>query len=90
MFEKPINYAKLDHRFRRHHERLRARIAAMPRKLTCQACGGAGGEVEPVLDFGQGPWLTCSWCEGLGYVTPWLRGRWLKCQRRERKVAGHG
>lgn len=76
------NYAKLDSDYQRHHERYKRRVEAMPRKLVCQECGGMGGWVEPVLDFGQGPFEQCGWCEGTGYVTPWLRGQWLKFNRK--------
>lgn len=76
-----VNYAKMDNDRRRHHERYVRRISAMPRKLMCQDCGGAGGEVEPVLDYGEGPWFDCGWCEGTGHVLPHRRGEWLKYKR---------
>ena len=76
-----INYAKMDSDHRRHHERLQRRIAAMPRKLVCQACRGQGGEREIIDPEIGGPWFECGWCEGLGFVTPYLRGVWLRCQR---------
>jgi hypothetical protein len=63
---------------RAHHVRLKRFIEAMQHKLVCQDCGGAGGWIEPVLDYGQGPWFECGWCEGIGYVTPWVRGLWLR------------
>ena len=72
-----MKYAKIVSDNRRHHERLRRRIEAMPRKLTCQECGGAGGHV---LDDGR-PFEQCGWCEGLGYVTPWARAAWLRARR---------
>lgn len=75
-------YAKIHSDWRRHHLRFAARVERQ--KLVCQECGGSGGEVEPVLDYGQGPFVECGWCEGTGYVTPWLRGRWLRCKREER------
>jgi hypothetical protein len=67
---------------RRHHERFVRYVEAMPRKLICQDCGGAGGEIEVVLDFGEGPWEECGWCEGTGLVTPFLRGMWLAYKRK--------
>lgn len=50
-------------------------------KLICQECGGAGGYIEPVLDYGQGPWFDCGWCLGTGEVTPTVRGYWLAWKR---------
>ena len=34
----------------------------------CPACQGAGGEIEPILDYGQGPWYTCGYCKGTGRI----------------------
>ncbi len=77
-----LNFAKLCYFARAHHARFRLFIDSMPRELTCQDCGGGGGHVEPVLDDGSGPWEECGWCEGTGYVTPWIRGEWLRYKRR--------
>lgn len=76
-----MNYAKLNSDLARHHQRFKRRVEQAG--LLCQECGGSGGEVEPVLDYGEGPWIECGWCEGTGYVTPWLRGQWLKMRREE-------
>lgn len=75
-----VDYARLGYRYLSHHKRLARHVAAMPKKLVCQDCGGFGGEVIPVLDYGQGPFETCGYCEGLGYVTRWMRGVWLRHQ----------
>ena len=64
-----------------HYKRYKLYIQKANPKLICQACGGAGGEEEPVLDTGEGPWLDCGWCEGTGYVTRWTRGAWLKYRK---------
>ena len=80
-----VDYAKLDYRRRAHHERYKRRVDAMPKKLVCQDCGGDGGEVEPVLDYGEGPWMPCGWCEGTGYVTPYTRMLWLQWKRQEKR-----
>lgn len=72
------DYAKLDWRWQHHHERFHRFVTTMPRKLVCQECCGAGGEVEPVTDFGEGPFLMCGFCEGTGLVTPHIRGMWLR------------
>jgi hypothetical protein len=81
-----IDYAKFWAKQRYHHERYKRRVESMPRKLPCQACHGMGGEIEPVLDTGEGPWEECGWCEGTGLLTPWLRGLWLR-EQRPRKAA---
>ncbi len=78
-------YAKKSSDWWRHHQRFKLRVQKT--KLTCQECGGAGGEIEPVTDYGQGPFIDCGWCEGTGLMTPWLRGQWLKCKREERRIA---
>ncbi len=54
-------------------------------KLICQECGGSGGEVEPVLDDGSGPWEPCGMCEGTGYTSPHDRGMWLRWKKEEKK-----
>lgn len=78
---RPLDYPRWREYLRRHHDRFARRVEGG--RLTCQACRGAGGRVEPVLDFGQGPWEDCGWCEGTGKVTPWLRGLWLQYRRQE-------
>lgn len=76
-----INYRKLDSDYARHHARFSAHVAR--EGLVCQECRGAGGEVDPVLDDGSGPFNSCGWCEGTGKVTKWLRGLWLRMKREE-------
>src|SRR5207247_7219493 len=77
-----VDYARLSYRQIRHHKRYVRRIESMPKKLICQECGGRGGEIDVVIpESGQGPWVSCGWCEGVGFVTPWLRGRWLRTRR---------
>jgi hypothetical protein len=34
----------------------------------CPACHGEGGRVEPVLDFGEGPFEPCGFCNGRGII----------------------
>jgi len=78
-----FNYAELSYRNHQHFLRFQRRVEAT--KLVCQECGGAGGETVAVLDYGAGPWEPCGWCEGTGYLTPWLRGLWLRSKRKERQ-----
>lgn len=78
----PVNYAKFDWDWISHHRRYVRHVEAMPRKLVCQECGGAGGFHEPILDDGTGPTEPCGWCESTGFVTRWIRGLWLRSQSR--------
>ena len=78
------DYARLDWENQQHHLRFVSRV--MQTKLVCQDCGGGGGGTVPVLDDGSGPWEECGWCEGTGYVTPWLRGQWLQWKRQEQRA----
>lgn len=64
-----------------HYERYKRFVERIKPQLTCQECGGSGGEIDAVLDYGQGPWVDCGWCEGTGLVTPWIRGQWLRWKR---------
>lgn len=75
------DYARRSYQVQQHHERFRRYVEAMPRKLICQECGGGGGETVAVLDYGQGPFEECGFCEGTGLVTPWLRGLWLRWKK---------
>jgi len=79
-----IDYAKLSYRRTEHHKRFVKRV--LQTKLICQECRGLGGEREVILDDGSGPWIECGWCEGTGYVTPWLRGMWLRMKRKGAKA----
>jgi hypothetical protein len=78
-----VDYARLDYEMGEHRRRWAARVEA--EGLTCQECGGYGGEVDPVLDYGQGPWIECGWCEGTGKVTRHRRGMWLRCMKDKRR-----
>ena len=71
------DYAKLEWRYAHHHKRWESRVESRQPSLACQECGGRGGEIEPVLDYGQGPWIECDWCEGTGLVDNWRRAAWL-------------
>lgn len=82
---KKVNYKREDEYRRRHHQRLKAYLDKATVKLFCQDCGGAGGEIEPVLDDGSGPFYICGFCEGLGIVTPHMRGLWLGWKRKDKQ-----
>lgn len=79
--ESELDHVRWEAYQQRHHVRYKRFVAAMPTKLVCQECRGAGGETDVVLDFGQGPFVSCGFCEGTGYVTPWMRGRWLRWKK---------
>jgi hypothetical protein len=80
-------FVKLDWQQYQHHQRLKRYIEAMPRKLMCQACGGAGQVEDDCINLGfyevYHIYSNCGWCEGIGYVTPWVRGLWLRYKRTE-------
>ena len=80
-----FDYARSDEYDRRHHTRFRRFVES--RKLICQECRGGGGETDPILDDGTGPWESCGWCEGTGYMTPHARGQWLRYKREEKRAA---
>ena len=80
-----VDYAKLSFDFQRHHERFCKFVEK--RKLTCMECGGAGGSQEVILDDGTGPWDSCGYCEGTGYMSPHMRGQWLKWKREEKRAS---
>ena len=79
-----VDYTKLGWYQRQHHARYKHYVEA--NGFPCQECRGAGGYVEPVLDYGEGPWFDCGWCEGTGLVTRWDRGRWLACAREAKRA----
>lgn len=74
-------YKKWQYYYNFHHQRFKNRIEQMKKKLVCQECRGEGGYKEIILDDSSGPWFECGWCEGIGYVTPWIRGQWLRLKR---------
>ena len=75
------DYAKIGYQWTAHHQRWRARVEQRKPQLVCQECHGAGGETEPVLDDGSGPFIQCGWCEGIGLVDGSRRAEWLNSKR---------
>lgn len=57
------------------------------RRLGCPECGGSGGYTEAVIDYGQGPFISCGWCDGTGEMTPEQRGEWLRWKKWEKRRA---
>jgi hypothetical protein len=47
--------------------------------MDCPVCDGEGGELEPVLDDGTGPFYPCTYCHRKGTVNPfkYLWWQWL-------------
>lgn len=80
------DYAKLDHKFRAHHQRFVAFVTTNYQKLHCMDCGGAGGEVDVIDPWLGGPWIPCEWCEGTGLMTPHLRGLWLQTKNKQNET----
>ena len=77
-----VNYARLDHQYRKHHERYVRYVEKCG--LLCQECGGSGGGVGPINEDGSGPFEECGFCEGTGLVTRWMRGLWLRWKREDK------
>ena len=80
---KPINYSREGWERLQHF--LRYERFVLSRNLSCMQCRGRGGETIPILDYGQGPWEACGWCEGTGLMTPHARGLWLSLKRQEKR-----
>lgn len=77
MREKPVDYKRLDYQYRQHHARYARRAKADG--LICQECGGRGYDGS-YSSYSEPP-EPCGWCETTGYVTRWMRGLWLRCQK---------
>lgn len=82
---RPVDYAKLWYYRRQHTSRLERYVRSLVKPLRCQECGGRGGWIEPVLEDGSGPYETCVFCEGIGLITPRMRGIWLRLQREAKR-----
>jgi hypothetical protein len=80
-----VDYPKLAYKYQQHHKRFERRVLNRCPKLICQDCKGMGGEIIPILDDGTGPFEECNWCERTGYVTPHLRGEWLRMKKEEKR-----
>ena len=74
-------YARLDYYSQRRRTRRERYVMNRRPLLACQDCRGMGGETVPILDDGTGPFEMCGWCEGIGYVSAWERGEWLRTQK---------
>lgn len=79
MTETIVDYKRLDYYHMKHRQRFVQHV--LMNGLPCQDCKGEGGEIEPILDFGEGPFIECGWCLGTGKTTRWLRGQWLRYKR---------
>lgn len=79
------NYARLRYVHEQHHTRYLRYVEA--HGMTCQACGGMGGDFYTAYCEPPEP---CGWCETTGKVTRWLRGLYLRTMRegkRRRRAA---
>lgn len=56
------------------------------KKLLCQECCGHGEVLEEII-LGHRRYAQCGWCQGSGYVSPTIRGVWLREQREIKKTA---
>ena len=78
-----INLDKLAYYWQSHHKRFQRFVEL--NGLICQECGGLGGDTDPILDDGTGPWEECHCCEGTGKITPHQRWLWLKMKREKKE-----
>lgn len=78
-------YIKSDYYWSFRYERYKSRVTFTSDSMLCQACGGAGSWVEPILDDGSGPTEWCGFCQGLGLITKHDRGQWLRWKREEKR-----
>ncbi len=55
--------------------------------MKCPCCNGKGGEIEPVLDYGQGPYYPCGLCNDKLTVSifKWLWWKWADRERPDKK-----
>jgi len=83
MTERPVDYARLYHERQRHHARYVRYVEA--HGLTCQACGGMGGDYYTAWSEPPEP---CGWCETTGKVTRWVRGAYLRYMRKRKRRHG--
>ena len=74
------DYWRDSYRYQAHNKRYLAYVET--HGLPCQACGGMGGDYYTAWSE---PPETCSWCEGTGKVTRWLRGVYLRFMRDEKR-----
>ena len=79
------DWARYDYEHREHHRRYVQFVEGMDRPLTCQECGGMGGEVDIIHPEIGGPWEDCYCCEGTGLVTPHYRGQWLRWKKEDKR-----
>ena len=63
-------------------------VAKILSKLVCQECGGMGGRVQPILDFGEGPFEECGFCNGTGIMTSLARNIWLLDKKKRKRKCG--
>jgi len=82
---------KTAYRHRDHVDRYKRYVLSRTPRLVCQECRGRGEVVEDIIDFGdEGVYLPyemtipCGWCQGTGYVSPYMRGFWLRWKMGEK------
>jgi hypothetical protein len=47
------------------------------KKFPCPVCKGKGGEIEPVLDDGSGPYYSCGFCNDECFITVDSELHWI-------------
>ena len=82
-----VDFTREAYYWNQHHKRFTKYVTSLPKLLFCQECHGEGGWIEITDSEIGGPWYDCGFCEGTGYVSPWIRGLWLTFKRLEKKRA---
>lgn len=54
------------------------------KKFPCPSCKGKGGEVDPILDDGSGPYYPCDLCDDSGFIEVDSEMHW--CLRRDKII----
>jgi DnaJ-class molecular chaperone len=81
-----VNSPKANYKRQEHHRRYKQFTENLTNKLLCQDCGGSGEWMEvEIPEEGSGLTWTCGWCEGTGLMSPYIRGFWLSCKKREKR-----
>jgi hypothetical protein len=81
-----INYVKLTYKISHSYKRYKRYVKK--HGLICQDCGGTGEYIEEYLPYSE--WTVpyykeCGWCQGTGKVTKWIRGKWLRMKKEEKR-----
>ena len=81
-----MDWKKKTYYYHKHHERFKKFVTSRKNLLFCLECRGDGGWREIIEPELGGPWYDCGWCEGTVYMSPHLRGLWLRFKKEEKRA----